>query len=42
MTSTQYRTDGDINGKVIPVLDYVIKHYAIQTYGGMEVELHHS
>jgi hypothetical protein len=34
-------TENIIKGKVIPVLNYVIKHYAMIACGGVEVQLHH-
>jgi hypothetical protein len=29
-------------GKTIPVLIYAIRHFAMKTYGGVEVQPHHS
>jgi hypothetical protein len=31
-----------VEGKIVPVLSYVTKHYVMKTYWGMEVWLHHS
>jgi hypothetical protein len=30
-----------VKGKFIPVLNYVIKHYAMKPYWGAELRLHH-
>lgn len=34
--------EGRCMGKLIPVLNYVMKHYAMNACRGVEVELHHS
>jgi hypothetical protein len=33
---------GKREGKIIPVLNYIIKHYAMKGYGGVEAKFYHS
>jgi hypothetical protein len=34
-------TENIVNGKVTPVLNYVIMHYAMLACGGVEVQIHY-